>query len=221
MTRAIDILRSFDRKERFAVLRETVGFDPETPRLDDGFRDKLSTCIGVAVPEHAWLAMDYHLDWITMALYLAAGGELPDKAPFRNDHFQEINKSPKDVDLLIAFEGDGTGEHSTHVVLIEAKAYLGWNNAQLTEKAERLGQIFGGEGNCWRAVTPHFVLMTEKRSEQICTQSWPRWMTCGDEPVWLDYRLPRRRKVTRCTPNGNPAKGGEYLRFDWVGLGSS
>ena len=227
MTQAIEILRSFDRKERFAVLREALGFDAEakteanSPRLGDRFRERLSNCIGIDVPERAWLAMDYHLDWIEMSLYLAAKGEVPDKTPFRNEHFPKINQNQQDVDLLIAFEGDGTGEATTHMVLIEAKAYLGWNNAQLNGKAERLREIFGGQGTCWRAVTPYFVLMTEKRSKQIRTQSWPKWMTKRDQPMWLDYDLPPRRKITRCTANGNSCRNGGHLRLDWVRQGDS
>ena len=220
VTQTIEILRSFDRKERFAVLREALGFDAETeveanaPRLGDGFRERLGNCIGVAIPERAWLAMDFHLDWIEMSVYLAARGVIPDKTPFRNEHFPKINQNQKDVDLLVAFEGDDTGETRTHMVLIEAKAYLGWNNTQLNGKAEKLREIFGDEGTCWRAVTPHFVLMTAKRSKQISTQSWPKWMTKRDQPVWLDYKLPRRRKITRCTANGNPSKNGRHLRLD-------
>ena len=221
MTPTIHVLRSFDRKERFAVLRETLGFDAEAPGLHDRFREKLSTCIGVAVPERAWLAMDYHLDWIEMALHLAERGENPDENPFRNEHFPEINRNQQDVDLLMAFRGRTAGEATTHVVLIEAKAYLGWNNAQLEEKAVRLRAIFGDDGTCRRGVTPHFVLMTAKRSRQIRTESWPAWMKRRGQPGWLDYVLPRRRKFTRCTAKGKPAKGGRFLRLDWVGQDDS
>lgn len=102
MTGPIDALRSFDRKERFAVLRETLGFDAEVPCLDGSFRERLSSCIGAAVPGQAWLAMDYHLDWIEMALYLAERGEIPNGTPFRNDHFPKMNRTQQDVDLLMA-----------------------------------------------------------------------------------------------------------------------
>ena len=71
MSRVIEMLRYLDRKERFAVLREALGFDRETPRLDDGFRNELSKSIGISVPERAFLAADYHLDWIELALHLA------------------------------------------------------------------------------------------------------------------------------------------------------
>ena len=72
-----------------------------------------------------------------MSLYLAAKGEVPDKTPFRNEHFPKINQNQQDVDLLIAFEGDGTGEATTHMVLIEAKAYLGWNKRSVERKGRK------------------------------------------------------------------------------------
>ena len=84
---------------------------------------------------------------------------------------------------MIAFEADGTGEASTHLVHIEAKAYLGWNNAQLNGKAARLRAIFGEDGARWAFATPHYVLMSAKRSPRVSTQSWPRWMKNGDDPV--------------------------------------
>ena len=214
MSRLIEALRSFDRKERFAVLREALGFHHEAPRLDDGFRERLSNCIGMECRENVFLAMDYHLDWIEMALYLAATGEISPKSPFPIEPFPEINKNQKDVDLLIAFESDGTGEATTHLVLIEAKAYLYWENDQLKKKAKRLGAIFGEDGKRWEFATPHYVLMTAKRSTGICPRSWPKWMRNGDEANWLDYDLPSRLKITRCTESGRPFKNGDYLRID-------
>ena len=211
MSQAMEALRSFDRKERFAVLREVLGFDPETPRLHARFREKLSDCIGVSVPEHAFLAMDYHLDWIDMALYLVSKQEIRPESPFPNEQFPNINQNQQDVDLLIAFEADGTGEASTHLVHIEAKAYLGWDNTQLARKAKRLRTIFGEDGARWGFATPHYVLMSARRSTDISTQSWPKWMKNEDEPIWLDYKLPPRLKITRCDESGRPSKDGGYL----------
>ena len=196
------------------MLREALGFDLKAPRLHNHFREKLSDCVGMAVPEHALLAMDYHLDWIEIALYLAAKQGVRPKSPFPNEQFPNINQNQQDVDLLVAFEAEGTGKATTHLVQVEAKAYLGWNNAQLDKKANRLRAIFGDDGARWGFATPHYVLMTAKRSTRICTQSWPMWMKKGDEPLWLDYRLPPRLKITRCTDSGRPSENGGYLRLD-------
>ncbi len=215
MPRVIEALRSFDRKERFAVLRETLGFDLEAPHLDYGFRAKLNNCIDkkkeIQCPQQAFLAMDYHLDWIEMALDRAARRETGPKSPFLNKNFSEINKNQQDVDLLIAFEADVTGNTTTHLVLIEAKAYLYWNNAQLIEKANRLRVIFGEDGERWKFVRPHYVLMTAKRSQGIRPHAWPKWMRDGDEVNWLDYDLPSRLKISRCTENGKLSKAGGFL----------
>ena len=214
MSQVIQALRSFDRKERFAVLREVLGFDSETPRLHGRLREKLGDCIGMPVPEHAFLAMDYHLDWIDVALYRVSKQGIHPKSPFPNERFPNINENQQDVDLLVAFEADGTGEASTHLVHIEAKAYLGWKNDQLERKAKRLRSIFGEDGTYWQFATPHYVLMSAKRSTHISTQSWPKWMKNGDEPIWLDYALPPRQKITRCDAFGRPSKTGGYLRLD-------
>ena len=214
MSRLIQILRSFDRKERFAVLREVLGFNPETPRLHDCFREKLSNCIGMPVPEHAFLAMDYHLDWIDMALHLVSRPDVRPKSPFPDEQFPDINQNQQDVDLLIAFEGIGTAEAATQLVHIEAKAYLDWNSAQLDGKVKRLRSIFGEDGSRWEFATPHFILMMARRSPRISTQSWPKWMKSRDTPVWLDYRLPPRFKITRCDESGRPSKNGGYLCLD-------
>lgn len=211
MSQVIQALRSFDRKERFAVLREVLGFDPETPHLHSRFREKVSNCIGMSVPEHAFLAMDYHLDWIDMALYLVSKQNIRPKSPFPNEHSPNINQNQQDVDLLVAFEADDIGDATTHLVHIEAKAYGGWTNAQLAGKARRLRAIFGEDGARFGFATPHYILMSARRSTDISTQSWPKWMKSGDEPIWLDYTLPPRLKITRCDKSGRPSKDGGHL----------
>ena len=214
MSHLIENLRSFDRKERFAVLREALGFDPEKPRLNCGFKRNLSECIDVELPQRAFLAMDYHLDWIDMALHLAAEKTIGPRPPFPNESFPRINENQQDIDLLVAFESGGNGQRTTHLVLIEAKAYLYWDNNQLRKKARRLRAIFCEDGRRWDFATPHFVLMTGKRSAGIRTRSWPKWMKNGDKAIWLDYDLTRRLRITRCTETGRPLKDGGHLRID-------
>ena len=165
----------------------------------------------IKCPKHAFLAMDYHLDWIAMALDRAANNETGPKSPFLNKDFPKINENQMDVDLLVAFDRNAAGQVMTHLVLVEAKAYLGWNNPQLDEKAERLKKIFGEDGQRRKFVKPHFVLMTEKRSQGICPDKWPNWMRNGNEVNWLDYDLPSRLKITRCTEKGIPSQKGKHL----------
>ena len=215
MSQVIEILRSLDRKERFAVLREALGFDCKAPLLDSGFRDRLSDCIDVAVPERAFVAMDYHLDWIEIALHLAENPGIDKRKAFESPAADRINRNQQDIDLLVAFDAADSNGAVSHLVLIEAKAYLHWTNEQLDGKTKRLCRMFGDDGTRRDVVTPHLVLMTGRVSANIRTDNWPRWTKDPrGNPFWLKYRLPDRRKVTRCEPNGNRHKSGGWLRLD-------
>lgn len=217
MSNVIDNLRSLDRKERFAVLREAFGFDRTAPKLGKCFRKRLSACIDVSVPKQAYVAMDYHLDWIQMALHFA---EIPPPRPgetFPNPGFSDINKDQEDIDLLVAFDTADETPPATHLVLIEAKAYLPWTNKQLKSKTHRLREIFGEDGTQAGTVNPHFLLMTGRRSDNIQTNAWPGWTKDSDEhPFWLEYDLPCRHKFTRCDAGGKPDRSGGHLRLDRV-----
>jgi len=217
MSRVIEILRSLDRKERFAVLREALGFDPTAPELGEGFRTRLSSCIGVPVPANALVAMDYHLDWIQLALHLTKISGIDPKTAFVNPGFEDFNADQEDIDLLLAFDNGDAEQPLTDLVLIEAKAYLPWTNRQLASKTERLRDIFGEDGKRAGVVDPHFVLMTDRRSDNIQSCNWPDWTTDGNgNPFWLEYDLPDRCKVTRCDAGGKPDKNGGRLRLDTV-----
>ncbi len=141
MSKVIESLRSLDRKERFAVVREALCIDEQTPKLDKGFREKLSGCVGVPVPEHAFVAMDYHLDWIRMSLHLAENPAPRPGEPFPNLGFDDINNDQEDIDLLVAFDSGDETAPATHLAMIEAKAYLPWTNEQLKSKTCRLGVV--------------------------------------------------------------------------------
>ena len=184
------------------------------PFLDPCFSRKLYECIGVKVPERAFLAMDYHLDWIQMALYLSENTQIQSGTIFDNPGFDEINKNQEDVDLLIAFEEDGTNWSKTHLVLIEAKAYLHWDKPQLERKVKRLERIFGGDGQRHATVVPHFVLMTGRKPRNIRSAPLPHWKDDRTRPFLLEYRLQPRLKITRCTDTGDPCEGGVQLCLD-------
>ena len=136
----IELLESFNRKERFFLISQAVG----EFQLDDDFRRELGKAINVDVPHDAFTAMDYHLDWLTAALSAYECGDVG--RIFDNPLQQVIKGNQEDTDLLVAFEGSG----DRHVVLIEAKGATGWTNAQMQSKASRLGQIFGLKGTAIR-----------------------------------------------------------------------
>ncbi len=175
MSDLIENLRSFNRKERFILLREALGSDT----LGDAFRERLGDAIGVTVPADAFVAMDYHLDWLQMALYLAANPSPPER--IRNDRL--VSGNQEDADLIVAFQGNS----ATHVVLVEAKVETNWTNSQLESKAERLDLIFGEGRPRVHLATPHYVLASpEPPPPGISTAEWPDWMKPRGKPVHTD-----------------------------------
>ncbi len=204
MSGLIEHLRSFNRKERFILLREVLGSDT----LGDVFRRRLADCTGVAVPADAFVAMDYHLDWLQMALYLAATPSPPER--ISND--QLVSGNQEDADLLVAFDVDST----THVVLIEAKVETNWTNRQLNSKAGRLSRIFGEGRPGVHLATPHYVLASpEPPPPGISAAEWPEWMKPRGEPVWMELERPAGlKKPTRCTARGRTSHRGRFVRID-------
>ena len=204
MPSLVDHLRSFNRKERFILLSDALGRE----RLGEGFRTRLGEAIGMAVPAAAYVAMDYHLDWLQMALYLAGNPEPPKRIP-KGDLFAG---NQEDVDLLVAFDGEST----THLVLVEAKVETGWTNKQLRSKSERLARIFGEGRPGAHLTTPHYVLASPRPpTENVSTDGWPSWMTWAGRRVWMELARPHGlRKVTRCDGEGRPSAAGEFLRID-------
>ena len=209
MSDLIEHLRSFNRKERFILLREALGSD----RVGDAFRKRLGEAIGVPVPANAFVAMDYHLDWLQMALYLARTPNPPSPIPKQyvlGEGPAEFNANQMDVDLLVAFD-EGA---KTHLLLLEAKMETGWTNRQMCKKAKRLRQIFGDPPDRSLA-DPHFVLLSPRRPQRLETDDWPSWMTRDNKPVWMKLpRPPGLRKVTRCWADGRPSAEGDHLRID-------
>ena len=112
MSRFIEHLRSFDRKERFAVLRDALGIHPETPCLNEDFRTRLASCIQVDVPKRVFLATDYHLDWIELALHRTQNPDLQPGKHFTNPAPDRINENQQDSDLLVGLRGRPRGPAS-------------------------------------------------------------------------------------------------------------
>ena len=112
----IAVLKRFNRKERFHLLHHALGYEGESFRLGEKFRKALGANIDVRVPPDAIVMMDYHLDWISMAVWLAGRTKLPTKqVPVPNEG--RVAGNQEDVDLLVAFRSKGTA----HLVLVEAK----------------------------------------------------------------------------------------------------
>lgn len=209
MSQVIGYLEQFNRKERFILLNHVLG--KQAFLLNRDFRETLRREIGVLVPDDALVFMDFHLDWLQMALHLANHDDALSHA-IKNNGLATANQ--EDIDLLVAFRNEDPDE--THLVLIEAKADTGWTNRQLKSKAKRLGFIFDKHSYGTELVKAHFVLMSPRRPQRIETDTWPHWMKANtdDSIHWLE--LPLRDgllKVTRCHENKTPATDGKFLFF--------
>lgn len=144
------------------------------------------------MPADALVCMDFHLDWVYVALVMAndPGREWYGAPLGRDGHGVNINANQEDIDLLVAFDE----EETTHLILVEAKGVTSWTNSQLRSKAARLDLIFepasapcDGAGRGWPGVRPHFVMTSPRRKPcGVTTESSPSWMTGADgELVWM------------------------------------
>ena len=189
--------------------------------LSDSFRDQLEAKIDVAIPlepELVFVAMDYHLDWLQAALTLAHSQDGKFQFSNEGDKGPVIEGTQEDVDLLVAFKAGET----FHLILVEAKAYSGWTNKQLSSKAKRLRTIFGQDGKKWSDVQPYFWAMgpnDPNESGRLRLQCLPEWMRKNDRKLqWLRLRLPERerRKVSRFDKHEDPddKKRDVYRKFE-------
>jgi hypothetical protein len=133
MSDLIDYLKKFNSKERFFLAGEILGNPSFT--LAEGFREKLSKELQIAIPADAFSAMDYHIDWLYVCLCLTKDRDI--EKVYNNDG--KIKGQQEDIDWLIAFDN----EDKHHIILIEAKGVTGWSNKQMQSKAERFKQTFG------------------------------------------------------------------------------
>ncbi len=201
----IKLLESFNRKERFFVIKQALG----NFQLSDKFKRELGDATNLAIPPDVFTAMDYHLDWLTAALYAHECGDVDHF--FDNPQPQVVKGNQEDTDLLVAFKED----EQYHIVLVEAKAATGWTNKQMRSKAGRLTQIFGSDGNRYPGIRPHICLASPRRPKQLRASEWPRWMSKDDGSyIWLKLNFCKDRlRVTRCDTQGNQSAKGDYFRI--------
>ncbi len=214
MTDLIDLLERFNRKERFFLIRQAVGKN-EFP-LSDVFRKELECKIGVQIPSNAFVAMDYHLDWVAASLR-AYQQQIPiDKIAcevFPNSGEKKVVMgNQQDIDLLIAFHGI---DCIYHLVFLEAKGYGAWDSKQMRGKADRLKKLFGDDGS-QSNVKSHFCLTSPRQpNKNLKNDNWPEWMRQDGTPHWLELCLPsERRRVTRYDPDKEkPSEEGKFFKI--------
>ena len=201
----IELLESFNRKERFFLISQAVG----NFELSGNFRRDLGVVIGLTIPHGAFTAMDYHLEWLTAALYAHDHGDVD--SIFDNPQQQVIRGNQEDTDLLVAFKDGG----QYHLILVEAKGSTGWTNKQMRSKADRLARIFGSEGDRYPGVEPHICLASPRPPKELKATEWPGWMNRDDGSYyWLELKFPKERiMVTRCDANGLRSAKANHFRI--------
>lgn len=231
MTKFIERLKQFNRKERYHIIKAAC---KDAFMLSEEFKAELKTIIKSEIPDDAFVAMDYHFDWIYASLFLAEKDILDAKSAYKRDP-KTITANQEDVDLLIAFS-DNTIPELTHLIMIEAKFDTAWGNSQLESKAvNRLKVIFGDKSDdLWNGIVkPYFIMMSpdkpkfsnsaldkSNRSEKcLFIGDYPSWMkTSEDENSgihWLSInRDAELMKVTRCTKDGTKDEKGDHWKVD-------
>ena len=206
----IDHLERFDRKERPLLFRLVTSSDDRLV-LNHPFRDLLQSAIDdEPIPREAFVAFDYHLNWLHAAIQLTHGdweiGKPAPKATVPSEGSRKaIERNQEDIDLLVAWDSP---KGWTGIALVEAKAYSGWTNKQVQSKAARLALVFDGVPK--NKVRPYFLLTSFKQSAGLSPVNWP---TPGTVPPHIELVEPDSRLVlTQTRKNGKPSsKGNHYL----------
>lgn len=161
--------------------------------LSDRFRQEVGHALRLEVPDNAYVAMDYHLDWLSAAYHFASKGGTLDTAVSRKEPYGNYpnNKgepilagSILDADLLIAYRRND----QVVVILVEAKADTGWSASQIADKASRLRSVFYEGRNSEKLVDPYFLLLGPPRTsdkaiskDQVDDKTFPSWFFIKDE----------------------------------------
>ena len=195
----------FNRKERYHLLVNALANSTGMFEISHDYELKIKEIIKLEKDDYevVFVAMDYHLDWMHVALQCYKKGRLANDLTSMSNDGKIFKAIQQDVDLLVVFKQ----EQHYYVVMIEAKADTGWNNKQLLKKAKRLKEIFGDENSShnYPNVKPFYILSSPKKSDNIDVRHWARWMFNQNEnqPYFLKLDLPRCVKVTRKSSESN------------------
>lgn len=199
MPSVLENLERLNRKERFYLIGAALG--NQSFRLASEFRQELSREFALTVPENAFVAMDYHLNWIYTACALAF--EQPIQKRIYPNASGIVDGTQEDVDLVIAWQD--TPSNIFPVVMLEAKGATPYSNAQFRHKVNRLCQVFGDDGKRWPHVTPYLGLMSPRPPKRLDYSVCPSWMKIGGKIPWLRMPIPTDRLVLfGCDNQGKP-----------------
>jgi hypothetical protein len=200
----VDRLRELNRKERYYLVRAALGL--REFRLHEDFANAVGGLVKLPVPADAFVAMDYHLEWVYAALISIASGA---EGPFAQGPVPIVEGNQEDADLLIAFDLDS----KTHLIFVEAKGATHYSNEQLTSKLDRLRSIFGNDGGQYPTVAPMLVLTSPRPPMKLKYAGWPESVQFGRTPPWFPLSMPKGRRVTRCLQDGTPSRHGTFWKL--------
>lgn len=178
MTRTlVESLKLFNRKERYWLIRNTLGEKSQELPLSNSFRERLGRVIEVDIPDNAWWALDYHIDWLFSALLLDFLQEDAKSTPIENPR-RLIRGTQEDFDFVIAFDRT--------IILIEVKGVGSWTNKQISRKHQRLceweqfsEQLQLRFKKTVEALRIIVVLMSPKESYGLHKLKWPKAINDG------------------------------------------
>ena len=211
----IELLASFNTKERFYLMRQVLNGQSADNLgfiMSESFRQQMEQFVKFEIPPDAFMAMDYHLDWIHASLFLA--GKDLEQAVFRNiddQGNQIILGSPQDVDLLIAFRRHDTD----YLILIEAKGYMKWGKQQLDAKVKRLDNIFRDYKTRYPNLELYVMVISPRVPSPTRTgiEHWPMWIQWNF--AWLQlYVPPYLLRPTRCDSDGQRNKDAGFFAIE-------
>jgi len=198
MTSFVNNLDRLNRKERYFLIGMALG-NPMF-KLSSAFRQKLSKKYGFTVPDTAFVAMDYHLNWIFVAAALAFDNPVKDNI-FDNGG-RIVDGTQEDVDLLVAFEDKSS---MNHVIMLEAKGFTAFSNRQFKHKMERIKSIFDEKGDRWPEVKPYFGVISSREPIKLQADIYPSWLEVESKIPWFEMSLPDNRLILYgCDKQGKP-----------------
>ncbi len=143
----VNKLASLNRKERFWLVRQAIGAE-SFDKLSEDFLNDISRKLSIKIPEDAWWAMDYHIDWIA-AVLSTDSSNLETDGPNDKGLYDNTKNFPsdeggvsidpiikgtqQDFDLIIAFENN--------IILCEAKGAGSWDRKQMDSKVCRIRSL--------------------------------------------------------------------------------
>lgn len=210
-------LREFNRKERYYVVANaTEGGFTLAEEFKKMVNHILPTDHQIGSITDAFVAMDYHLDWIYASLVLASQRERKDYLFDMPNEDGQITASQEDVDLIIAYP-DKFNTNKSHLIMFEAKGDTSWTNKQAESKAQRLKSIFGAQNEKWsNIVVPHYIIWSPKVTK-LKAHSFPDWAKDVNGCLhWLELPMKKGailKKIVRRNKKGN-----KYLKWEVVSI---